>query len=338
MYLEKDKLKQTIFIIALFVLGGFLFWLLHGFLSAFLGSVVFYILLRQPYLYFERRAQGRWNKHLVVPIIMLISFLVLVLPLLLVSLMLSGKVSYLIDHYKDILHIAQNFSNQAKQYVGVDLISPESVSKLTSYATEVVPHFISATADALVNIFVMYFLLYYMLVNAHQLESFVRKQMPFKTENSKRLLQELKMQTISNSLGIAVIAVVQGFASAIGYAIFGLDEPFFWGVLTGIASAIPVVGTALVWVPVCMVMYAQGKNWQALALAAYCGVVLSVSEHYFRFLVLKKTGDIHPLIVFFGVVLGIELFGFVGIIFGPLLISYFILLLGIYKNEYIDSY
>jgi len=333
---DKDKLKQTIFLIALFALGGFLFVLLKGFLSPFLGSLVFYILLRQPFFYLTERAKRKWNKGLAVMLLLLISFLVLVLPVLLVSLMLSSKISYLINHYQDLLHIGQEWSAKAKDYLGVDVLTADTVNKMTGFAADVLPGFISATADALFNIFVLYFLLYFMLANARYIEGQVRHFLPFKEDNNRLLLHELQIQTISNSIGIAILAILQGLVAGLGYWIFGVDEPWFWAVLTGVASVIPVVGTGLVWVPISIFLYASGKQFAGIALLVYCAAVMvTVVENVFRFVVIKKLGDVHPLITFFGVIMGISLFGFLGIIFGPLLISYFILLLRIYRNEYV---
>ncbi len=334
MHLNNDKLKQSLFLLALFLLGSFLFFLLKGFLSAFLGSLVFYVLLRRPYFYLTEKAKRKWNKSLATAALMFVSFMVLVLPVLLVSLMLSGKVSYLINHYEEILHLAQEWSNRAKDYLGVDLLSQDTVSKLTSLAADVIPGLLSATLSAVADIFVLYFLLFFMLINARVFENYVRQNLPFKDENDALLLTELKSQTISNSIGIPVLAVLQAFTALVGYFIFGVDEIFFWAALTGLMSVLPVVGTTIVWVPLAIFQYVAGYQWQGIALGIYGALVITNVDNVFRFVVQKKLGDTHPLITFFGVIIGLPLFGFVGIIFGPLLISYFILLLKIYSNEY----
>jgi predicted PurR-regulated permease PerM len=111
----------------------------------------------------------------------------------------------------------------------------------------------------------------------------------------------------------------------------------FWAVLTGIMSVVPVVGTTIVWVPLAVFLYAGGNHWQSATLLIYGSVIITNVDNVFRFVVQKKLGDTHPLITFFGVIIGLPLFGFVGIIFGPLLISYFILLLKIYRNEYLGK-
>ena len=337
MYHDNDKLKQSFILLVLFALGGFLFWYLKEFLSAFLGSVILYILLRRPFFYLTAKAKTKLHRGLIVALLMFISFMVVVLPILLVSLMLSGKINYVVHHYQDILLIAQDWSQRAQSYLNVDLLSQDAMNKLSAWATTLLPKFISAIATALVDIFVLYFILYFMLANSEALEKEVREMLPFKPENKNLLLRELKKQTIANSTGIFCLAIIQGLISFIGYAIFGVHNAGFWAVLTGIASAIPVIGTTVVWLPLCIIMYTGGREWQAIGAAIYSAVVLSISETSFRIIVLKKLGDVHPVITFFGVIMGVGFFGFVGIIFGPLLISYFILLLKIYSNEYLET-
>src|ERR1019366_6550064 len=116
MYLNNDKLKQSFILLVLFALGGFLFWYLKEFLTAFLGAVILYILLRRPFFYLTARAKTKLHRSLIVALLMFISFLVVVLPLLLVSLMLSGKISYVVHHYQDIVIIAQDWSHKAQSY------------------------------------------------------------------------------------------------------------------------------------------------------------------------------------------------------------------------------
>lgn len=337
MHLNSDKLKQAIFVIALIAFGGLLFWLLKGFVSAFLGAVVFYILLRQPFFYLTEKVKYKWNKTMAIVALFLLSFLILVLPLLLMSIMLSGKVSYLIEHYREILMVAEQWSSQLETYVGIDLLSPDTVQKLTSLAADVIPGLLTATLSAVADIFILYFVLFFMLSEARLFEKFVLENLPFKKENDRLLLAQLKIQTLSNSIGIPVLAVLQAFTAWIGYLIFGIDEAFFWAVITGIMSVLPIVGTVVVWVPLAIFLYAGGAEWQGVALFIYGAVIITNIDNVFRFVVQKKLGDTHPLITFFGVILGLGLFGVVGIIFGPLLISYFLLLLQIYRSEYLSE-
>lgn len=336
MHLNSDKLKQSLFLIVLFFLGCFLFWMLKGFLSAFLGALVLYVLLRRPLFYLTEKPRRKWPNALATSFLMLCSFVVMVLPFLLLSVMMSGKISYLLSHYEVILRLAQEWSAKAKDFLGVDLLTPETVSKLTGLAAAVIPGFLSATVNVVVDVFVLYFLLYFLLANARGFEKLVRNNLPFNEENDRLLLQELKGQTISNAIGIPILAVLQSFTAFVGYIILGVDEALFWAVVTGIMSVIPVIGTTVVWIPLSVFLYMGGNEWQGIALLLYGGLVVTNIDNLFRFVVQKKIGDIHPLITFFGVIVGLSVFGFVGLIFGPLLISYFLLLVKIYRSEYTE--
>ncbi len=337
MHHDKDKLKQTIFILALFVLGGILYWYLRSFLSPLLGAVIIYILIRRPYFYLTETIKNKWPRPLAALLLMLVSFVIIGLPILLLSFMLSNKVTYLIRHYKDVLVIAQGFSGQAKSYLGVDLLSSDTVSRLTSFAANILPGLISATANIFMDILLVYLFLYFMITNARKIESEVRRYLPFRHVNNLLLIAELKKQTISNAVGIPSLALVQAAAALLGYLIFGVQDPFFWAVLTGLLSFIPVFGVGAAWVSVSVLLYFSGEHWQGIGLFIYCIIIISAIDNVFRIFVQKKLGDVHPLITFFGVIMGLDLFGFVGVIFGPLLISYFILLLKIYRNEYLEE-
>ncbi len=310
---------------------------MEGFFNAFLGAVVFYILLRKPYFYLTERKGRKLHKIFAAALLMFVSFIVLVLPVMLLSLMLSGKVAYLITHYSDILHLGQEWSNKAKEYLGIDIITSDTVSRLTTLATQLVPKFLSATLSAVADVFVLYFLLYFMLTNARYLEGYVRRNLPFSQENDLLLLSELKNQTFSNAIGIPVLAILQAATAYVGYLLFGVSEPDFWAVITGLMSVMPVVGTTIIWVPLSIFLFVGGNQWQASGLILYGIIIITNIDNVFRFVLQKKIGNIHPVITFFGVIIGMPLFGFVGIVFGPLLISYFILLVKIYRKEYLQE-
>ena len=337
MFHDKDKLKQTFFILAIFVLGGILYWYLRSFLSPFLGATIIYILIRRPFFYLTEKPGKKWPRPLAALLLMFISFVIVVMPVLLLSFMLSNKVNYLVIHYKDILSLAQDFSEQAKDYLGVNLVSADTVSHLTTIVANLVPKLLSATATIAVDILLVYLFLFFMITNARKIENQVRRYLPFKEENNLLLVHELKKQTISNAVGIPALAVVQAAAALLGYLIFGAQDPWFWAALTGLLSFIPVFGVGAAWVSVSVLLYFSGNHWQGFGLFLYCITIITLIDNGFRILVQRRLGDVHPLITFFGVIMGLDLFGFVGIIFGPLLISYFILLLRIYKNEYLEE-
>lgn len=138
----------------------------------------------------------------------------------------------------------------------------------------------------------------------------------------------------ANAIGIPVLAIIQGVVATIGYWIFGVKDFALWGFLTGVFSMVPIVGSALIWAPLCIYLFAIDKTGKAIGLLLYAALLISNIDYVVRLTLLRKFMDVHPVITVFGVIVGLGLFGFWGVIFGPLLISYFVILIRIYMNEF----
>ncbi|MBS1624058.1 MAG: AI-2E family transporter [Bacteroidetes bacterium] len=331
---SNDSVKQFYFLAVLTTLGCILGYMLRDYISSFLGAATLYIVFRQPLLYLtERRG---WRKTIAVSLLIVVSMVVVLIPIGLLSYMLSSKAQYLVEHYAEFLDIVKGWNDHLAAGYGVNLISQESISRVTTAGADFIPVLLSATLSSFTQIAVLYFLLYFMMMEGRGMERLVLQYSPFNNENTLILLKELRIQTMSNVIGIPVLIVIQAVIAWIGFWIFGMDQPFFWGVITGFASMIPIIGAAVVWISVCIYMYISGKPGSSIGAAIYNGLLLVNVEHLVRFSMLRKFGNTHPLVTFFGLVIGIELFGFLGLIFGPLLISYFMILLQIYRREYID--
>ncbi|HPZ86707.1 MAG TPA: AI-2E family transporter, partial [Flavihumibacter sp.] len=158
--------------------------------------------------------------------------------------------------------------------------------------------------------------------------------LPFPRNRIELFGRELVAQTISNAFAVPLIGIVQGTLAYFAYRFAGLPEPGFWAVITGLSSIVPVVGTALVWVPAAVYLIATGQVWPGVGLIAFGAVVLSSADNIIRFLLAKKMADTHPIVTVLGVVMGLKFFNLPGLIFGPLLISYFLILLKIYYWEF----
>ncbi|WP_371815968.1 AI-2E family transporter [Flavobacterium sp. CS20] len=141
----------------------------------------------------------------------------------------------------------------------------------------------------------------------------------------------------ANAIGIPLVALIQGVVALIGYLIFGVPDPFFWFAVTAIGSVIPFVGTAIGFIPVTVILLSQGMTLEAIGVLAYGFIVVGSSDNLVRLYVLKRMANEHPLITLIGVIVGIPVFGFLGLVFGPLMISLFLIIVVIYKKEYADD-
>ncbi len=175
-----------------------------------------------------------------------------------------------------------------------------------------------------------------MLMNHQKLENWFYRTIPLKTSNLVKMNKDLKDLVISNAVGMPLTAFLQAIIAYIGYLIFGVDDAFTWFILTIFAAMLPVVGAALIYVPLGLFLLAKGETGSAVGLLIYCFVIVGLSDNLIRLVLQKKMADVHPLITIFGVIVGLNLFGFIGIIFGPILFSVFFWLVKLYKYEFID--
>jgi predicted PurR-regulated permease PerM len=176
-----------------------------------------------------------------------------------------------------------------------------------------------------------------MLYYGREIERMLNRVIPLRQENINMLASETKRMIKANALGIPLISVIQGLVATLGYFIFGIKEWALWGFLTGVFAFFPVVGTMVVWVPLVIYTYSIGETWQATGLLIYSIVITGQIDYVARITLMKRIGDVHPVTTILGVIVGLGLFGFIGLIFGPLLLSYIVLLFKIYMNEFIED-
>jgi predicted PurR-regulated permease PerM len=327
-----NRLRQIILLLIIILLAVLLLKQLYIFLPGFLGAITLYILFRESY--YNLTIKKKWNKTLTALLFITASIIAIAIPLYFSIMLLTDKVSGLVQNSTELLADAKIVGQKIFEKTGVQILSEENLAGFQKKAATIVPVILNNSANLLSNFAVMFFLMYYLLKNGRETEKFLDRFIPLKDENIELLGNETKNMVKANAIGIPVLAIVQGIVAALGYWIFGVKDFMLWGFLTGICSMIPVVGTAIIWVPLVLYMYAINKGGPALGLLIYAAVVITNIDYVARLTILKRLIDVHPLITIFGVIVGIGLFGFWGVIFGPLFISYFIVLVKIYINEF----
>jgi len=333
-YIDNERLKQIFFLLIIVLWGVLLFSELYGLFPGFLGAVTLYILCRKWML--KLVEERKWKKSVAAATLMILSFIIILLPFGLLINMLTAKVSYAISHSSALIQGFETVNQRLQQATGFNVLSEARLQRMQENLTNFLPTFLGATFNTLTAIAIMYFVLYFMLTCAREMEAGLADYIPLRDENVIRLGSELKKMVVSNGIGIPLIAVIQGIVALIGYFIFKVPQPVFWFVVTCFTAMLPIIGAAAVYVPMGIFLIADGHTWNGVGVLIYGFAVVGSSDNIFRFLLARKIGDVHPLITVFGVIVGVSLFGFIGLIFGPLLISMFILLVQIYSNEFLS--
>ncbi|MFZ0490475.1 MAG: AI-2E family transporter [Salegentibacter sp.] len=331
-----DKLKpalvRQIFVLFLILfLGVLIFREIIPYLSGVLGAVTLYVLMRN---WMKKLLARGWSAGLAASTLMAGSFIGILVPVSLIVIMLTSKIGKAVANSERVIRALKEQLDKVEHYLGYNISASIDTSAITSWTSKSLQNLAGGTFDVFIAIGIMYFMLYYMLINIDSLKSSLIQYIPLGKDNLQTIGDESDELVKSNALGIPLVALSQGVIALIGYLVLGVPDPFFWFVITAIGSMIPFIGTAIGIIPVSILLFAQGDSWQGIAIIIYGFTVVGVTDNLIRLYVLERLASVHPLITLFGVLVGVPLFGFIGLIFGPLLVSLFLLILKIYKKEY----
>ena len=333
MSIKEQYWKYSLIVIILFM-GVIIFRQITPFLGGLLGALTMYILVRTHMNYLtEKRKMKRSISALLITAETIMVFLV---PLGLIIWLVVNKLQDINLAPQTFIEPIQQVAEFIKEKTGYDVLGKDTLSFIVSILPRIGQIIMEGASSLAVNLFVMIFVLY-LLIGGKKMEAYVNDILPFNEANTQEVIREINMIVRSNAIGIPLLAIIQGGVAMIGYLIFGAPNILLLGFLTCFATIIPMVGTALVWFPVASYLAISGDWFHAIGLFAYGAIVVSQSDNLIRFILQKKMADTHPLITIFGVVIGLPLFGFMGIIFGPLLLSLFFLFVNMFKKEYLDS-
>ena len=331
----KEQYWRYSLIAIIIVLGIVLFQQITPFLGGLLGALTIYILVRKQMIRLTtKRKMKRSTAALLITTEAVFFFLI---PISLVVWMLVDKLQNLNLDPQSIIAPIEEIAGIIKSKTGYDVLGSDTTSFIVSALPRIGRAVMGGISSFVVNLFVLVFVLYFMLIGGIKMEAYVNAILPFNATNTEHVIHEINMIVRSNAIGIPLLAVIQGGVAMIGYFIFGAPNALLLGFLTCFATVIPMVGTGLIWFPVAVYMALTGDWPNAIGLAAYGGIIVSQLDNLIRFILQKKMADTHPLITIFGVVIGLSLFGFMGVIFGPLLLSLFFLFVDMFKREYLDT-
>jgi predicted PurR-regulated permease PerM len=326
------RITQIVVFVIIILIAVLLFKQLFVFLPGVLGAITLYIVSRSQY--FTLIYKRKWKKS-PTAFLFIFSYLAIIGLLVYVSVaLISPKVNEVIQNQDKLISTVESVAQKITEKTGKEILSSDNIKTAAQKISAFVPSLLSGTATSLANIFIMFFLLYFLLVSGREVEKKLQGLIPLKPNNVHILVTETKMMIKANALGIPIICLVQGVFAAIGYLIFGISDWAMWGFLTGVFAFFPFVGTMIIWVPLTLFLYSQGFTGGAIGLGLFSLLVTGNVDYIARITFMKKIGDVHPLITVLGVIVGLNIFGFVGLIFGPLLISYFLILVKIYVNEF----
>ena len=326
------KIKQVFLLLLICSLIALIVYNLALFIPSVLGALTLYVVCRNLNFYLQEERE--WKSPWAAAAIIILCLIVLIIPVYLLGDMIVER----LGDSKSYMEKFNVFLNKIHDYVfsktRIDLLSKDNLEGIKNSAAKFSTSALSGTFNTLSVVASMFFMLYFMLEKPRVFERVVANAAPLKRANINLIGEKFRKLVMANAVGIPVVALGQGIVALIGYLIFGAPSPMLLFALTAVASMIPIVGAAIVYVPVGIFMIAEGSTGQGVGVLIYCLVAVGLTDNVLRFTLLKKLENIHPLNTVFGIIMGMNLFGFMGLIFGPILVSMTVLLIQVYRDEF----
>jgi predicted PurR-regulated permease PerM len=209
----------------------------------------------------------------------------------------------------------------------------ESITAVVGNISRGIGTIFSAALTTIFSLLLVALTMFYLLKDGAHWKQMLVKLSPLSDEGSEVIIRKLVLAANGIIKGYLLIALIQGALMGIGMYIFGVPHAALWGVLAGIASLVPTIGTALVSVPTIIFLAIMDRSGAALGFALWAGVLVGAVDNLLNPIIVGRTIHLHPLLVLFAVLGGMAFMGPVGILIGPLVVSFMYALMSVYKNE-----
>lgn len=346
--MQLKSLNVSFFFLLLLAVGVVVFFILQPFLTAIVAAAILAALFKHPYNFFERITKGsRITSALLTCLLVSVIIITPVLAVLSLAIgeandlyrglgqdsSLSVSIEKTVSAVESIPIVDMFFDgrafNQERILSDIKQFSQNALGLLQA-AYQGITHFIFW-------IFVMFFTLFYFLIDGKSALRYFMQLSPLKNEHDRLLITKFVSISRATLKGTLVVGVIQGFLGGLAFWIAGVPSPAIWGLIMVLFSIIPMVGTGIVWLPAGIIMLFLGNIWQGVFILAVGIGVISVIDNILRPRLVGGDTQMHPLMVFFATLGGISFFGLPGFIIGPIIVSLFIALSEIYSIEFRDQ-
>lgn len=321
-------------ILAFRVVGVFLSYVLFGLFLAYLTFPVYALLRRR--IKRPAVAAGTMLLLLTVAVFLPLSFVLGALLRQVQDLLASLSAAdpqALLDAIAHRINLALGLPDEATTNPGSNLVNDvyDSVQDALVAWLRDVPQLL---AEGILGLLLLAYVLYYTYTDGERALAAIRDVLPLDAEQRETLFREVGHVIRGVMYGTILLSAIQAVLAAIGFAIFGVPSVALWSVLVFVLALLPIVGAPFVWVPWGLYLIYIGETLSGVGLLVYCAILVNGIEHLIRPKLIGKTANIHPLLVLLGVVGGLAIFGFVGFIVGPLVLSVFVTVLNLYRKEF----
>lgn len=313
--------------------------ILYPFLAIFILAAAFAVVINPVYLW-VRKHITKQKEGLASFITIILFLLVLCIPIFFMGTVIFDQAQnayQFIASNGDTSVFIQKIDTSINNLMpkGFTFDTHEKVVNLTSFLSNNIGNFFTSTFNTILMAILTIFTMFYLLKDGEKWREGLIKTLPLSEKNIKEILLSLKDAVNRIIKGSFFIAIVQGILSWIGLWIFGVPNPALWGVVAGMASFVPTLGTSIVFVPSILFLLFTGMQLQALGLLLWAMVLVGTIDNILSPYIISKNTEVPSIFILFSILGGISLMGPIGIIIGPLVLSLLYSLVAIYRKEII---
>ena len=348
--------REHIFLIFIFLLTFLSIYLLYQILSPFLSSIVWAILLAMVFYPLFEKLQRLLRKREVLSAMMM-TLLVIIVIILPFTLLMASLASEVVDGYHRVEEMIKTGQLQAYwerikeipilkwilirpgQQIDFSQTDPlplllKNLKQISTFIFNQTTTLVKGFSTFVAGFFFTLLSLYYLFKDGSRFFKGLKEIIPLPSKERELLIQRFKDMIYATIYGGILIAIIQGFLGGLSFWALGLPSPIFWGTAMALLSFIPIGGTALIWAPAAILLLIGGAFLKGLILLGVGVFVISMVDNLLRPFFISTRTNIHPLLLFFAVLGGIQAFGLIGLVAGPLIATLFLTLIEIYIQGY----
>jgi len=321
------SLFATIAVLAVIILWPFLTFIV-------LAGILTYTLFPLYTFFYSRIRRAQLASALSI----VVALLVMVLPAIFLISELAQQVSgaYASLKLENIERITDYLGRVTGYRIDLQQMLNSGVEQIRKWILAVAPNVLGSIGELLLGLFVMFSVMYYGFVEGETFVTRIRQLLPLEPSLKDSLFYELRTITQAVLYGQVMTAVVQGSLGALGLLVFGVPNWLFWGAIMIIIGFLPLVGTALVWGPAAVALILDGATARGIGLLIYGAAIVMNVDNVLRPRLMSGRTKVHPAFILIGVLGGLKVFGFVGLLVGPLILALLVAFIKFYEEAYLD--
>ena len=346
--MQQDKINKLVLLALVAVISLLFLTMIQQFLVAIFMAAVFAAMTHPVYLRLTRWFNGR--RYLASSATLLLLLFVVLLPIVVLSAVFVAQAvnvgQSLTPLIVNFLKEPGSFAEYLQQLPFYEYLMPYE-DELTSRAAASVEALGKLLAGGLTSIalgtvnflfvtVVFFYTLFFFLVDGAKVVESILYYLPLHDSDERVMLNKFTSVTQAMVAGTLLIGMLQGALAGIAFAIAGVPNAVFWGTVMAVLSIIPGIGSALVWVPASVILVFQGSYVAGVGLLVFCALVVGSIDNVLRPILVGKHTDMHELMIFFGTLGGLFMFGMAGLLIGPVIASLFITIWEIYGDAFKD--